>query len=79
MNPSNSIIPCVVEENPKTTLKIYSISKQSLWFIIASTSNSFYYYLQIKKTPTKTPIFVFHIFLVFQNSLPLVPSQVTSL
>jgi hypothetical protein len=68
MNPNNSIIPCVVEENPKTTLKIYVISKQSFWFIIASTSNSFYCSFQIKKTPTKTPIFISHIFLVFQNS-----------
>jgi hypothetical protein len=35
------IIPCV-EKNPKTTLKICAISKQSLWFSITSTSNSSY-------------------------------------
>jgi hypothetical protein len=42
MNPNYNILPCFVEKNPKTTLKIYVISKQSLWFSIASTSSSSY-------------------------------------
>ncbi len=31
MNPNYNIIPCFVEKNPKKTLQICAISKQSLW------------------------------------------------
>ncbi len=47
MNPNYNIIPCFVKKNPKTTLKICAISKQSLWFSIASTSSSSYSSLKI--------------------------------
>jgi hypothetical protein len=40
MNQNYNRIPCFVEKNPKTTIKICGISKQSLWFSIASTSSS---------------------------------------
>jgi hypothetical protein len=32
MNKKYNTIPCFVEKNPKTTMKIYGISKHNLWF-----------------------------------------------
>ncbi len=40
MNQNYSKIPCFVEKNPKTIIKICNISKQSMWFSTASTYNS---------------------------------------
>ncbi len=40
MNPNYNIIPCFVEKLSKTTLKICALSKQSMWFSIASTCTS---------------------------------------
>ncbi len=34
------------KKNPKTTIKIYGISKQSLWFSTVSTYNSFHFIFQ---------------------------------
>jgi hypothetical protein len=35
--------PCFVEKNLKTTIRIYGISKQNLWFSTPSTYNSSYF------------------------------------
>jgi hypothetical protein len=40
MNPNYNIIPCFVEKLSKTTLKVCPLSKQSMWFSIASMCNS---------------------------------------
>jgi hypothetical protein len=37
MNPNYNIFPCFIEKKSKTTLKIYAMSKQSLWFSTTST------------------------------------------
>jgi hypothetical protein len=45
MNQNYNKIPCFVEKNPNTIIKICGISKQSSWFFIASTfSSSFSYF-----------------------------------
>jgi hypothetical protein len=54
MNQNYSKIPCFVEKNPKTTIENCDISKQNLWFSIASIYNSFHFSFQnfvFKKSP----------------------------
>ncbi len=72
INPSYNVIPCFVRKNPKTTLKICVISKQSLWFSIANTSNFSYYF------PKKQTMFPFLLFLLFFRTLPFktIPSHI---
>ncbi len=66
MNPNYNIIPCFVEENPKTTLKICVISKQNLWFSTTSTLTL----LNLFKKKKKTPYFILFSFL-FSRTFPL--------
>ncbi len=58
MNPNHSMIPCFIEKKSKTTLKIYAISKQSLWFFATSTSNSSYYSIKpLVSSSSFSPLF----------------------
>jgi hypothetical protein len=51
--------PMFCWKNPKTTIKIYGISKQNLWFSIVRTSSS---------SLSSLPNFVSKNFFIFQNS-----------
>jgi hypothetical protein len=63
MNPIYSIIPCFVFKNPKTTLRVYVISKQNVVF--------YFKYLQLflfsfSKKTSHSPMF--HLIFILQNS-----------
>ncbi len=62
MNQTYNRISCFVEKNPKTIIKIYGISIQSLWFSTRSTYNS---------SHSSFPNYVFKNLPFFENSLIL--------
>jgi hypothetical protein len=72
INPNYNIIPGFVGKNPKITLKICVISKQTMWFSTASTSSSSYFSL-------KTPYLILFSFFCFLELSPFWTIQVTSL
>ncbi len=63
INPNYSIFPGFAEKNPKTTLKICVISKQSLWFLLQVPS--VLPILLKKKKSTKKELHVSFSFLLF--------------